>query len=250
MLRQSGIEECTDQVELDILDSASGGGVLTSEILELPNLNIKQIVAADNDESMLSYTRNRVKQSKWQNVEVKHMDQTSIPLPDGSFDYVYSNFGVFFHPNDEKTLAETYRVLKSGGVAGFTSWKSIAWWPSVAVPAVKTLLPDAPALPPTVAIFPAKGWTETSSIPPKLEQAGFRDVQVSDYAFTPEVEAEEFAEATAVLVKVVMKRLWNEEDSAKFEARIEEVVLKYLKDNFKDGKWDGQMVAIVTTGRK
>lgn len=250
MLRQSGIEDFTHDEALNILDNCCGGGIITSEVLGLPNITIQRIIAADNDDSMLSYTRDRAQQSGWQNVQVQHIDQTSIPLPDDTFDYIFSNFGVFFHPHDDKTLAETYRTLKPGGTAGFTSWKSIAWWPSVAVPALKSLLPDAPALPPTVSIFPAAGWTDTQSIPVKLGHAGFSDTQVVEYAFTPYAEAGEFAEATAVLVKVVMRRLWSESDFKAFESRIEGVIMQYLQDNFKDGKWDGQMVAIVTTGKK
>jgi ubiquinone/menaquinone biosynthesis C-methylase UbiE len=239
----------------DVLDNATGGGVLVNHILSMAqqfpdSIKIKKIVAGDNDDRMLEYTRQRSKDSNWNNVEVMHIDQTSIPLSDESFDYIFSNFGIFFHPDDEKTLSETYRTLKSGGMAGFTSWKSIAWWPSVAVPAISKYMPDAPALPPNVNIFPAKGWTEVSSIPPKLEKAGFQDVQVSEYAFTPDVEAEEFAEATAVLVKVVMQRLWSKEDVEKYGGNVEEVLLRYLKENYEGGKWNGQMVALITVGRK
>jgi ubiquinone/menaquinone biosynthesis C-methylase UbiE len=240
---------------LTVLDNATGGGVLVSQLLYLAEMDpksmkIDKITAADNDERMLNYTRQRSQESKWSNVEVVNADQTSLPFEDKSFDFVFSNFGIFFHPNDEKTLSETYRTLKSGGTAGFTSWKSIAWWPAVAIPAIQKYIPDAPALPPNVNIFPAKGWTEAETIPPKLEAAGFQQVRVEEYAFTPEVEAEEFAEATAVLVRVVMQRLWKAEDVEKFGGKVEEVLLRYLKENWKDGKWDGKMVALATTGRK
>ncbi|KAK3056236.1 hypothetical protein LTR09_002743 [Extremus antarcticus] len=255
LIRRSGITNSTASSPLDVLDNACGGGVITSLLQDLTSqhpdtVNISRITASDNDESMLNYTRQRSQNFKWTNVEVKQMDQTSTSWPDEAFNYIFSNFGIFFHPNDAATLSETYRALRPDGVAGFTSWKSIAWWPSVAVPAFKSYLPDAPALPPNVNIFPAKGWTELESIPEKLEKAGFKDVRVGEYGFTPEVEAEEFAEATAVLVKVVMRRLWSEVDFANYQGKVEEVMLKYLRENYASGKWDGKMVAIITTGKK
>ncbi|KAK5168272.1 uncharacterized protein LTR77_006841 [Saxophila tyrrhenica] len=255
MLRRSGITSSDGSSALQILDNACGGGILTSLILDEAtkrpdDIKIKRILAIDNDESILAYVRKRSRDSDWKDVEIQHMDQTSLSLSDNSFDNIFSNFGIFFHPNDAATLSETYRTLVPGGVAGLTSWKSISWWPSVALPAFKTYLPDAPALPPNVTIFPAKGWTDTASIPEKLEKAGFKDVQVSEYSFTPTVEAEEFAEATAVLAKVVMRRLWRSEDFSKFEGKVQEVLLRYLRENYAGGKWDGEMVAIITIGRK
>lgn len=253
MLRRSGLTTHSSNAEgLEILDNACGGGIMASELLSLsPKPRISRIIAGDNDKSMLSYVRDRAARSSgWESVEVKEIDQTAIPFPEQSFDYIFNNFGIFFHPADDRALAETYRALKPNGVAGFTSWKSISWWPAVALPALKIALPNAPPLPPTVAIFPAPGWTETSSIPPKLEEAGFKDVEVSEFAFAPRVPAKEFAESTAVLVKVVMKRLWSEGDFRKFEERVEGAILNYLTENWEDGVWDGEMVAIVTTGRK
>lgn len=75
-------------------------------------------------------------------------------------------------------------------------------------------------------------------------------MKVSEYSFTPNVEAEEFAEATGVLVKVVTKRIWDEEQNARFAAQIEPAMLRYLQENFTGGKWGGKMTAIITLGKK
>lgn len=239
---------------IDVLDNACGGGVLTNELLKLESrgqIQLNRIVASDSDEKMLDYVRKRKEASQWPSkVEVMHIDQQEVPLPDDSFTHVFNNFGIFFCKDDEKALTETYRILRPGGTAGFTSWKVIAWWDSVARPAVKHFIPDGPELPHPGAVFPGRGWSDASAIPEKLTKAGFKEIDVSEYSFTPDVEAAEFAEAMAVLVKVITGRLWSEEDNEKFGPQIEPALLKYLETNFEGGKWDGKMLALISIGKK
>ncbi len=163
---------------------------------------------------------------------------------------MFNNFGVFFHPNDHQTIAEAYRTLKPGGIAGFASWKSITWWPEIALPAMRKFLPQAPALPEKLTVFPTTGWTEVASVLSKLEGAGFQDVNVTEYAFTPVVEPEDFAEAMAVLVRVIASRVWSKEDLDQYGTKIEGALLRYMRDKYTGGRWDGQMLALITTGRK
>ncbi len=255
MLLRSGLLNSSEMRPPVIMDNACGGGILTSEVLALaqihaPKVNIEKIIASDNDDRMLSDISKRKIVPRWENVEVQRIDQRSVPLEDGTFTHVFNNFGVSFCAEDEKVLSETYRVLQPGGTAGFTTWKVAGWIPDVAIPAVKTLIPEAPALPGPSAIFPDRGWDDPSKIRTKLESAGFKDVQVDEYSFTPDVEAGEFAEATAVLVKVITRIAWKAEEHAKFEHQIESALLRYLKENFPQGKWTGQMVAIISRGEK
>ncbi|KAK3708881.1 hypothetical protein LTR37_011211 [Vermiconidia calcicola] len=253
MLRQSGIDQTPSSESLELMDNACGGGILTSEFVKLAaehDVPVKRILASDHDENMVSYTARRKEDSAWESVEVKQIDQQSVPLPAGSFSHVFNNFGVFFCPNDEAALSETYRILKPNGTAGFTSWKTIAWWPAIAMPAIDAFIPDAPKLPSPGTVFPVRGWSDPAATSGKLENAGFRDVQVSEYAFTPDAGAEDFAEATAVLVKVVTKRFWSEEENQKHGDQIEPALLRYLKENFSNGKWNGQMVALIALGNK
>jgi ubiquinone/menaquinone biosynthesis C-methylase UbiE len=254
MLKLANINQQTD---LEILDLACGGGIISSELIATPSLTIKRIVAGDLDDQMLTFTSNKRNailrsspDSNWSRVETQKMSQTSLPLPDATFDYVFNNFGVFFHPDENATLTETLRVLKPNGTAGLTSWKAIAWWAEVADPALATYLPDAPKLPAPGGLFPTKGWNDPEAIPAKLEQAGFRDVKVSEYKFKPRVEAEPFAQATGFLVQSIAKRVWSEDVYGKFGGQIEAALVQYSKANYEGGIWDGDMTAIVTLGSK
>ena len=258
MLRRSGIAT-SDKIGISILDNACGGGILTAEALALAKqhpdtMKLGRIVAGDIDEKMLGYVRSKredpVQQDEWRRVGVMNIDQQDIPFPEASFTHVFSNMGIFFCKDDEKALAESYRVLSSSGVAGFTSWKSIAWWSEIAQPAIAQFIPEAPALPSPGQLFPSRGWSDPAAIPAKLGKAGFSNVQVSEYSFTPDVEAVEFAEATGVLVKIVTKRLWSEEENAKYADQVEPALLKYLNERYEAGRWTGKMTAIISVGKK
>lgn len=254
MLKLANISQ---QTELEILDLACGGGIISSELADNKSLTIKRIIAADLDDQMLAFTSTKrdailktSPDSAWSRVETQKTSQTALPLPDATFDYVFNNFGVFFHPDENSTLTETLRVLKPNGTAGLTSWKAIAWWAEVADPALAKYLPEAPKLPAPGGLFPTKGWNDPEAIPAKLEQAGFRDVKVSEYKFKPKVEAEPFAQATGFLVQSIAKRVWPEDVYGKFGGQIEGALVQYLKANYEGGVWDGDMTAIITLGSK
>ena len=247
-------EDNTDSHPLKILDNASGIGTLIFRALipSLANDQIGRIIAGDLDENYLSFLRERAESAGLSaKVEAMKLDQQKPGLESSSFDYIFNNFGVFFAPNDEAVLKETLRMLNPGGTAGFTSWHKISWWDEILLPAMKRYLPEAPALPNPANLFPAKGWMETESARTKMERAGFGDVSVEIWSFTPDVSGDEFARACAHLVKAVVARAWKEEEREKFGGdRIEKAILDYLNSEFEGGKWTGKMKAVLTLGRK
>ncbi|KAK5737425.1 hypothetical protein LTR17_006652 [Elasticomyces elasticus] len=258
LIRRSGILDASKD-HLEVLDNATGGGILIDELFRLAEeqsglLNVKRVVAGDIDDSMLRAVQLKKDDTKssssWEKVEPMKIDQQAVPMSDGSFTHLFNNMGIFFCQDDEKALREAHRVLKSGGVASFTSWKSIAWWEEIAQPAIKQFIPEAPELPGPANLFPSRGWSDPAAIPAKLEKIGFSDVQVEEFEFTPDVEAEEFAEATGVLVKIVAKRLWSEEQCATYAQRVEPALRRYLEENYPSGRWTGKMIAITSVGRK
>lgn len=253
LIRQSGILRIQPTHPIEVLDNACGGGILTSELLkavaQTHGVDVKRAVAGDTDPRMLEYVRKRGERFGWSNVEIEQIDQQSVAKPDGSYSHVFNNFGIFFCADEEAALSETYRILKPGGVAGFTSWKVIAWW-EFAVAAVAEFIPEASELPQLSSALPTDSWNDPAAVHRKLAEAGFEDVQVSGYTFTPDVQAQEFAEACAVLVKVITRKHWSAEDNEKYADRIEPALLRYLQGNYPDGKWNGAMVAIISTGTK
>jgi ubiquinone/menaquinone biosynthesis C-methylase UbiE len=243
---------------VEVLDNATGAGVLVDRILDLttthPGFQVKRIVAGDIDDNMLAFATSKQQEatssSAWRDVSITKIDQQAIPYDDNSFTHVFANFGIFFCQDESKALSEAHRVLKPGGVVGFTSWKAITWWAEVAEPALAQFLSDAPELPSQGGMFPSPGWSDMEQILTKLHDARFTDARVTEFSFAPRVPAEEFAEALAVLVKVVAKRAWSGETFIKHADQIEGVLLQYLKTNYAEGVWDGEMTAIITLGCK
>lgn len=240
---------------LEVLDNACGPAVVTASIFKHIDqhpgqLDIRRIVASDTDKRILDYVRRRAQSSGWDDLEVMVVDQQSVPFPDNSFTHVFNNFGIFFCADDDAALAETLRILKPGNTAGFTSWAEISWWTSLAVPALEEFVPGAPALPDPSTLFPNRGWNDAHTVAEKLKKANFRNVEVHEYSFTTEVEAEEFGETCGGLVKVTAKRSWPEETYERLEGQIEAAMVKYLQQHYPGGKWNGQMKSIIALGTK
>ena len=49
-------------------------------------------------------------------------DAEELPFSDGRYDAVLSVFGLVFAPRPEVAIAEAFRVTRSGGTVGFTTW--------------------------------------------------------------------------------------------------------------------------------
>lgn len=253
ILERSGLlrEVSNSTQSLRLLDNASGIGTLIFRLLQhAKESSFDRLVGADIDENYLSYLRERASSAGFSRVQALRLDQQDPRLDNESFHYIFNNFGVFFAPNDVAVLAETLRMLKHGGLAGFTSWAKISWWDEVFLPALARYLPDAPALPHPTMIFPSKGWTDAESARVKLETAGFVDVNAEVWSFTPEVSPEDFALACAHLVKAMTARCWDEAARARFEGSIEKAFRDYAYETFDGGRWTGTMSAVLTWGRK
>lgn len=185
LLRRSGISNSPNTDGLEVLDNATGGGILITELFHRleqhpgSSPTVTRVVAGDINASMLQAVRLKKhdasqtsSSSLWAKVQISHLDQQALaPLADASFTHVFSNFGIFFCPDDDKALRETHRVLRPNGVAGFTSWKSIGWWEGVAQPALQEFVPDPPPLPTPGGLFPSRGWSEPEAILAKMEGA-------------------------------------------------------------------------------
>lgn len=65
-----------------------------------------------------------------------------MDLPANNFTHVLANVGLVGFPRTRDVLAEAFRVLQPGGIAGITIWKEVEWYPII-VEAIASI-PDAP----------------------------------------------------------------------------------------------------------
>ncbi len=80
-----------------------------------------RVLGIDLSDGMLSVANRKRRDSQSKNVEFKKMDETSLELPDNSFDAVITNLGLSRF-NVDVGFKETYRVLKPGGTLVFSEW--------------------------------------------------------------------------------------------------------------------------------
>lgn len=98
------------------LDIATGAG--HTALTFAPH--VAHVVATDLTEPMLQKTAELAAQRGLTTVETKYADAESLPFDDASFDLVTCRLAFHHFPDPHQALSEFARVLKPGGVLGFT----------------------------------------------------------------------------------------------------------------------------------
>jgi len=101
-----------------VVEVGSGAGGGTQLIVQQVRPGTK-VVALDLSPAFLDVARKRL---EGHDVEFYEASAEDLPLPDGSFDRYVANFVLHLVTNPEQMLREARRVLKPGGVAGFSMW--------------------------------------------------------------------------------------------------------------------------------
>jgi len=98
-----------------VLDVAAGTGALAL----IAARTGAQVLATDFSPGMVA----RIAAANAPNVEARVMDGQALALDDGSFDAVFSIFGVIMFPDWRKGLAEMARVTRPGGYGVVATWQ-------------------------------------------------------------------------------------------------------------------------------
>ena len=98
----------------DLLEVPVGTGVLTMPVYA--GLKDAHITCLDYSEKMMESAKKRAEEAGIRNVFFQQGDVGKLPFADGSFDIVVSMNGFHAFPDKEAAYAETYRVLKKGGL--------------------------------------------------------------------------------------------------------------------------------------
>ena len=99
--------------EFALLDLAGGTGDVALRVAEAAGPGT-HVTVADINAEMLAVGRERAAKAK-RNIEFIEANAEALPLPDRSFDAVTIAFGIRNVPRIDVALAETHRVLKTGG---------------------------------------------------------------------------------------------------------------------------------------
>lgn len=106
------MQNIPDDFKGTILDVPVGTAVFTSE--KWNKLKNAEIICLDYSEDMLEQAKNRLSDAK--HVTCVQGDVGNLPFADASMDIVFSMNGFHAFPDKEAAYAETYRVLKKGGM--------------------------------------------------------------------------------------------------------------------------------------
>jgi ubiquinone/menaquinone biosynthesis C-methylase UbiE len=110
------VELIQPQPDWVALDVATGAGHTALAFA----LHVARVIATDLTPEMLAKTAELAAKRGLTNVETRPADAEALPFDDASFDLVTCRIAMHHFPNPRQALAEFARVLKPGGVLGFT----------------------------------------------------------------------------------------------------------------------------------
>jgi SAM-dependent methyltransferase len=117
LVTQQAAEPLLDAVETEpgvkLLDVACGTGYVSA----LAAARGADVVGIDFASSMVDEAR-----KLHPHVEFREGDAEALPFADDSFDAVVCSFGILHFARPEQAIAETHRVLRTGGRFAFTAW--------------------------------------------------------------------------------------------------------------------------------
>jgi SAM-dependent methyltransferase len=117
LITQQAAKPLLDAVEASpgakLLDLACGTGYVSA----LATIQGADVVGIDFAWSMVDQA------SKLHpDIEFREGDAEALPFADETFDVIVCNFGILHFARPEQAIAETYRVLSTGGRFAFTAW--------------------------------------------------------------------------------------------------------------------------------
>ena len=101
------------RLEWRVLDIATGGGHTALALAP----HVREVVATDLTPAMLDAARAHLESKGVTNVVYQEADATRLPFPDGAFDLVTCRVAPHHFPDVPAFVAETHRVLRTGGLA-------------------------------------------------------------------------------------------------------------------------------------
>jgi SAM-dependent methyltransferase len=208
-----------------VLDVGCGSGVVGLTAARLG----AQVVGVDLTPELIARAKDNARlmgvQAEW-----REGDAEALPVQDGAFDVVVSQFGHMFAPRPEVAVREMLRALKSGGTIAFATWP-----PELFTGRMFALTGKyAPAPPPGVS--PPAQWGDPGLIRERLG-AGVKDIAFArDALIFPTLSVPHyrmFMETNLGPMKNLLKAL-DASDPAKAAAlrrELEQLAGEFFSDN-------------------
>jgi ubiquinone/menaquinone biosynthesis C-methylase UbiE len=173
------LEYAKPQPGEQVLDVACGTGIVARQTASRVG-GSGTIVGVDLNPAMLAVARS-LPAPEGASIDWREGSALALPLPDETFDLVLCQAGLQFLPDRHKALREMFRVLRTGGRAAISVWRSIEHnpagkiiWEAIARHLNTTVL----------AINPAMSLGDRNVLRSLLESAGFAEVTIVARSYT------------------------------------------------------------------
>jgi SAM-dependent methyltransferase len=161
-----------------VLELAAGQGDVGFEIAPVLGEG-GRLISSDFSPEMAEIARRRSAELGLTNVEHRTLDAERIELADDSVDGVLCRWGYMLMPDPAAALAETRRVLRTGGRLAFSVWSSGARNPWISV-AARILVTHAHMPPPEPGEPGMFVLGDEELLRRLVENAGFANVRMED----------------------------------------------------------------------
>jgi SAM-dependent methyltransferase len=163
------------------LDIGCGCGTTTLELARRVGAS-GHVAAVDISKPMLDVARRAAGEARVQNVTFLEADAQTYAFPPGSFDAVFSRFGVMFFSDPVAAFKNLHAALKPGsGRLAFVCWRKLSENPWMATP-VKAAMQHLPPQPPPDPHAPGPfAFADAERVKGILTEAGFADVAVAPH---------------------------------------------------------------------
>ncbi|KAJ7097147.1 S-adenosyl-L-methionine-dependent methyltransferase [Mycena belliarum] len=230
MLAQAGLLPSAPEGAL-VLDNACGTAIVTSLLFDaLGKTSDLRVVCGDLEEAMVKTTAERIAHNGW-NAEARVADAQALPFPDNHFTHNTMNFGIQLIPDIPLVLKESFRVLKSGGKVGMTTWTGPGWLTSI-----QAFFPSW-APPP---LFTSGPMASKESITGLLSAVGFVGIEVKPISFEHTESVSRYLKYTKPLLEKLLVNTGEETET--YEA--------YMRERYGDGDLTLPWEAYVITAEK
>ncbi|KAL1391277.1 hypothetical protein HDK64DRAFT_266848 [Phyllosticta capitalensis] len=178
----------------------------------------------------------------------------ALPFPNDHFTHVLTNFGVVGIPKPRLVLGEIHRVLRPNGIASFSIWKDVGWYPILEKAAA--IIPGAPPMRSfaeftTFASSEGNRWIESDFVESVAKETGFGDVSMQLVEnVSRHRDAKLFFTLYGHMFRLVFQCFWGQEQMEKLGALVEPAVTSVLKEEFGEGEISLQWSAWCVTAKK
>lgn len=208
-------------------DTAAGPGIGAAALVatlscdQLP----KEVLVSDNNAMMVAAARDSLASSPLPCVDCKELDSQDLSsVADEYFTHSIDNFSIFTFVRPVDAVRETYRTLRTGGLAVVTCWRRFA--PVVIVQnAQRKLRPDLPLMP-----TPGPEFFEEGVLKKRVEEAGFSKDKITMDERVLVVEDEDNIAGLTALMSGPMMAKAREGYTAEEEAKWAESVNQSVKE--------------------